>query len=64
MIHFFEKIPKSVFLALIRRFWYLIIYIHRGFYKPKNLGSPTILKILEKFYRAKNGSTEKAVVRY
>merc|ERR1712016_254280 len=32
---FFEKIPKSDFLALIRRFWYLMTLLDQGYQKTK-----------------------------
>merc|ERR1712062_305715 len=32
---FFVKIPKSDFLALIRRFWYLMTLLDRGYQKTK-----------------------------
>merc|ERR1711860_415949 len=34
---FFVKIPKSDFLALIRRFWYLMTLLDQGYQKTKKI---------------------------
>ena len=45
---FFVKIPKSVFLALIRRFWYLMTLLDQGYQKTKKFGRKTLLGIFTK----------------
>merc|ERR1711860_280226 len=35
---FFVKIPKSDFLALIRRFWYLMTLLDQGYQTTKKIG--------------------------
>ena len=47
---FFVKIPKSDFLALIRRFWYLMTLLNQGYQKRKKFGFLELKKNSQIFY--------------
>ena len=47
---FFVKIPKSDFLALIRRFWYLMTLLDQGYQKTKKFGFLELKKNSQIFY--------------
>merc|ERR1711860_161880 len=47
---FFVKIPKSDFLALIRRFWYLMTLLDQGYQKTKKNGFLELKKNSQIFY--------------
>merc|ERR1712052_5053 len=47
---FFVKIPKSDFLALIRRFWYLMTLLDQGYQKTKKFGFSELKKNSRIFY--------------
>merc|ERR1711860_93850 len=47
---FFIKIPKSDFLALIRRFWYLMTLLDQGYQKTKKFGFSELKKNFRIFY--------------
>ena len=47
---FFVKIPKSDFLALIRRFWYLMTLLDQGYQKTKKIGFLELKKNSRIFY--------------
>ena len=47
---FFVKIPKSDFLALIRRFWYLMTLLDQGYQKTKKIGFLELKKNYRIFY--------------
>merc|ERR1712049_25007 len=47
---FFVKIPKSDFLALICRFWYLMTLLDQGYQKTKKFGFLELKKNSQIFY--------------
>merc|ERR1711894_332960 len=47
---FLVKIPKSDFLALIRRFWYLMTLLDQGYQKTKKFGFSELKKNSRIFY--------------
>merc|ERR1711860_445462 len=47
---FFVKISKSDFLALIRRFWYLMTLLHQGYQKTKKIVYLELKKNSQIFY--------------
>merc|ERR1712016_71511 len=46
----FRKIPKSDFLALIRRFWYLMTLLDQGYQETKKIGFLELKKNSQFFY--------------
>merc|ERR1712049_67034 len=46
----FRKIPKSDFLSLIRRFWYLMTLLDQGYQKRKKFGFLELKKNSQIFY--------------